>query len=341
MFSIGQLSVQSQRRSATGQLTLSTILMPAEWTGPASPPAASPARIAAISRSPIWPSAAWNPSTMACGTPSLSRRLPPEATFWAMACVQMPSEFGPEWIAVPPALSTARTCRYSMNFPALRTSSTACAALSPCSMKSSAIGPSVGSVTFWEATAPTPARAKEQRAATAGEEEEMARPNMPVCAQRATSEKVIGSLRYDGSAVDLDKPLGPRQRLYDQPGRDGMHALDILAHGPVDGLAVAHVGDIDDDLDEVLHRPAGLLDQLLDVLHDLVGLLGRIMTVQVERIVEVLRALPPQVDRLAALRDNRLAEVVVEVLLGIGVAGVELADAGMGHDQAPSCCLSS
>jgi hypothetical protein len=45
---------------------------------------------------------------------------------------------------------------------------------------------------FWVATAPTPARAWAQRAATAGLEEETATPNMPVRAQRAEIEKVIG-----------------------------------------------------------------------------------------------------------------------------------------------------
>ena len=41
-------------------------------------------------------------------------------------------------------------------------------------------------MTFWLATAPTPARAWAQRAATAGEEEEMTMPNIPVRGQRAT-----------------------------------------------------------------------------------------------------------------------------------------------------------
>ena len=52
-------------------------------------------------------------------------------------------------------------------------------------------GPSPGFVTFCVETAPTPARAKAQRAATAGEDDEIAIPNCPVSAQRATIEKVI------------------------------------------------------------------------------------------------------------------------------------------------------
>jgi hypothetical protein len=46
-------------------------------------------------------------------------------------------------------------------------------------------------VMFWLATAPTPALTCAQRAATAGEEDEMAIPNCPVRAQRATMEKVM------------------------------------------------------------------------------------------------------------------------------------------------------
>jgi hypothetical protein len=46
-------------------------------------------------------------------------------------------------------------------------------------------------VTFWLAAAPTPARAWAQRAATAGDEDETTIPKRPVCAQRATSEKVM------------------------------------------------------------------------------------------------------------------------------------------------------
>jgi hypothetical protein len=52
------------------------------------------------------------------------------------------------------------------------------------------------------------------------------------------------------------------------------------------------------------------------------------------RGVEVLRALAAQEDRGAA-RDDRLREVVVELLLGVGVAGVELADAGVGLRALP------
>lgn len=46
-------------------------------------------------------------------------------------------------------------------------------------------------MTFWVETAPTPARTWAQRAATLGEEEETAMPNMPVSAQRPETEKVM------------------------------------------------------------------------------------------------------------------------------------------------------
>jgi hypothetical protein len=45
-------------------------------------------------------------------------------------------------------------------------------------------------VTFWDAAAPTPARAYAQRAATAGLEELTTIPSIPVRRQRPASEKV-------------------------------------------------------------------------------------------------------------------------------------------------------
>ena len=67
---------------------------------------------------------------------------------------------------------------------------TASEADNPDSRYSSTIGPRAGLVTFCVATAPTPALAKAQRAATAGEDEEIANPNCPVSAHFATIEKV-------------------------------------------------------------------------------------------------------------------------------------------------------
>ena len=125
------------------------------------------------------------------------------------------------------------------------------------------------------------------------------------------------------------------KRLDDQPRGYRVNTLDVCAHGPVHRLAVAHVGDIDDHLDQMLHVPARLLDQLADVLHHLVGLLHRVMAFDILRIVEILWTLTAHPQRRAAARGHCLAEVIVEVLLGIGIAGVELADAGVCHVRAP------
>ena len=107
-----------------------------------------------------------------------------------------------------------------------------------------------------------------------------------------------------------------------------MHAFDVFAHGAVDRLAVAHVGDIDHDLDQMVHVTARFFDQLANVLHDLVGLLHRIMATDILRRIKVLRALAAQVKRAPPTRGNGLTQVIVKVLLG--VFGVELAVAGMG-----------
>jgi hypothetical protein len=47
---------------------------------------------------------------------------------------------------------------------------------------------------FWVVTAPTPARVKAQRAATAGEDEVTATASWPVLTQRAAREKVMTEL---------------------------------------------------------------------------------------------------------------------------------------------------
>jgi hypothetical protein len=46
---------------------------------------------------------------------------------------------------------------------------------------------------FWVPNAPMPARAWAQRAATAGDDDDTAMPNIPVSTQRAAMEKVISS----------------------------------------------------------------------------------------------------------------------------------------------------
>ena len=76
-------------------------------------------------------------------------------------------------------------------------------------------------------------------------------------------------------------------------------------------------------------RPAGFLEQQGDVGHRLFRLAGRVADGQALPGVQVLGDLATQVDRVAG--DHRLAEVVVQVLLGIGFLGIELADPGVCH----------
>ena len=54
---------------------------------------------------------------------------------------------------------------------------------------------------FCDATAPVPASAHEHLAATAGEEEDMAIPNIPLSLQRATRENVTLSIHSEINIV--------------------------------------------------------------------------------------------------------------------------------------------
>ncbi len=79
------------------------------------------------------------------------------------------------------------------------TSRKASGAERPLAIKSKALGPIDGSVTFWVDTAPTPARAQGQRLATQMLEVVIATPNIPVVAQRPMREKVTGGLSVPGA----------------------------------------------------------------------------------------------------------------------------------------------
>ena len=61
------------------------------------------------------------------------------------------------------------------------------------------------------------------------------------------------------------------------------------------------------------------------------GLFNRVMAVDVLRIIKILRTLTAQPNRLTTLCDNCLAQVIVEVLFWVGIAGVEFANASMRH----------
>src|SRR6266436_2529942 len=149
----------------------------------------------------------------------------------------------------------------------------------PRASRSRPIWPSSGSVMFWLATAPTLARACTQRAATAGDDEEMTIPRIPVSGQRVVREKVMpGSLDVgnDGHGVDFNEPLRPPQRRHDEAGGDRKHALQMFADRAVNRLAVTRIGDIDRDLADVFELGACFLQQGLDVCHGLFGLAGRV-----------------------------------------------------------------
>ena len=121
--------------------------------------------------------------------------------------------------------------------------------------------------------------------------------------------------------VDLHQPLGARECLDDQPGRDRVDALEPAAHDPVHRFAVADVGEVDGDLDDVLQRAARLVEEHRDVAHRLLGLCRDVADADRLPGVEILADLSTQVDHSAG--DDRLAQIVVEVLFRIGVLGVE------------------
>ena len=195
-------------------------------------------------------------------------------------------------------------------------------------------------MTFWLSAAPTPARAKAQRLATQIEDEVTAQPSAPLCRSSAAIAKVMarrppaGCVRDHRDDVDLDQPFGPRERADDEPGRDREHALEPAADGAVDRLAVARVGQIDGDLADVGEPGAGLAEQLLEVPHRLLGLTRRIAERDARAAGEILPDLAAHEHQRAARLDH-LAEVVVEPLLGVGVAGVELAQPLVGHVRSP------
>ena len=94
-------------------------------------------------------------------------------------------------MAAVPDASTASNCRKSACSADLTTVAIASGALFPAVIASRVLGPRRGSVIFWLATTPTPALAKAQRAATAGDDDEMAIPNWFVSTHLATIENVI------------------------------------------------------------------------------------------------------------------------------------------------------
>src|SRR5713101_6576085 len=202
---------------------------------------------------------------------------------------------------------------------AARTSS----ALKPRARRSRPIWPNCGSVMFWLAIAPTMGRACTQRAATAGEEEEIAIPNMPVLVQRAVREKVMPpSQRSSGITAMASISTSHSGRASAEPPADRA----------IDRLAVARIDDVDRDLADVFQLCSGLFEKRLDVGHRLFGLASRIADRNAFRAVEVLADLAPN-EHHAAFRYHGLAQIVIEALFGIGVLGIEFPDAGVSHAQ--------
>lgn len=130
-----------------------------------------------------------------------------------------------------------------------------------------------------------------------------------------------GPVVYDRRRVDRDQPFRPRERLDDEPGGSGMNVADVFTHGPIHHLAVAHVGEIHHQLDHVLHVAARFFHQLPGVLHHLACLVSRVTAVDVIGTFQVVRALSPQ-EHHRAPGDDRLAQVVAQRLLRVGVPGV-------------------
>lgn len=82
--------------------------------------------------------------------------------------------------------------------------------------------------------------------------------------------------RDDGGDVDLDEPFGPGEAAHDEAGRAREDALEPTPHDPVDGLSIADVGQVDDDLADILEEGAGFFEQLGDIRHRLLRLRPRV-----------------------------------------------------------------
>ena len=127
------------------------------------------------------------------------------------------------------------------------------------------------------------------------------------------------------------------------PVKTGMHAFEPPPQHLVDRLSVADVGEVDGGLADVLEPRSALVEELRDVRHRTIGLAGGVADRDRLARVEILPDLPPQVHRVPG--DDRLGEVVRDPLLGIGVAGVEGADAAMAHagtrSESPAACRTT
>src|SRR3569833_590154 len=197
-------------------------------------------------------------------------------------------------------------------------------AVRPPASRPSPSWPNEGAVMSWLATAPTLARRWTQRAATAGEDDEITMPNMPDSGQRALSENVKPSplVGDHGCYVDLDQPFRTRQRRDDAAGRHREDAVQMLPDGAVDRLAIAGSGDVDRDLADVAEFSTGLAQLCSNVLHRLLCLPNGIADRDIFRGIELLPDLSAH-EHHAAAGDHGLAQIIVELLLRIGIPGGE------------------
>ena len=155
------------------------------------------------------------------------------------------------------------------------------------------------------------------------------RRSMPVRAQRPAIEE--GHDRGDHQirectavTLDLDAPIqAARERGDDETGRARKHAFEPFAHLAIDRFAIAYVGQIDDDAADVIERrrPPPPSAALCCAWPCSVWAPG-IARMQGRAGVQVLGYLAAY-EHHGAPRHHRLAQIVVELLLGIGVLGVE------------------
>jgi hypothetical protein len=79
------------------------------------------------------------------------------------------------------------------------------------------------------------------------------------------------------------------------------------------------------------HIAASFLNQLADILHHLMGLLCRIMAFDIFGIIKTLRTLATHPDSAPAFCYDGLAKIIIKVLFGISVFGVEFTNTVMRH----------
>ena len=105
-------------------------------------------------------------------------------------------------------------------------------------------------------------------------------------------------------------------------------------HFEMEEMFGADVGQVDVAGDDVVQLRARLAEEKCDVVHDLAGLAGRVSDRHRLAGLQVLGHLPAEVHGVAG--HDRLAEVVGDALLRVGVGGVEGADPAMpAHDDRP------